>query len=99
MQTSVTDEQESRDRALIELVRAFIRELHPQRAATMTITPASRLDRDLGIDSLGRTELILRIEHACGVRLPLRPPLLPEEVEAVRTLEGVERKAMRSDLV
>ena len=98
MQTSVTDEQESRDRALIELVRAFIRELHPQRAATMTITPASRLDRDLGIDSLGRTELILRIEHACGVRLP---PATLAEAETVGDLltaashSATERRELR----
>ncbi len=101
VQTSVTDEQGSQDRALIELVRAFIRELHPQRAATMTITPASRLDRDLGIDSLGRTELILRIEHACGVRLP---PATLAEAETVGDLltaashSATERRKLRVPL-
>jgi 1-acyl-sn-glycerol-3-phosphate acyltransferase len=34
------------------------------------VLPASRIERDLGIDSLGRTELILRIERAFHVRLP-----------------------------
>ena len=34
--------------------------------------PASRIERDLGIDSLARTELILRIERAFHVRLPAR---------------------------
>lgn len=28
------------------------------------------LDRDLGISSLERVELLLRIERACGIRLP-----------------------------
>jgi acyl carrier protein len=32
---------------------------------------SSRLDRDLGIDSLGRTELILRIERKFAVQLPI----------------------------
>ena len=35
-----------------------------------TVSPSSRLERDLGIDSLGRTELILRIERSFRVRLP-----------------------------
>ena len=43
VQPSVTDNEEARDRALIDLVRAFIRELHPQRAATITVTPAFTL--------------------------------------------------------
>jgi acyl carrier protein len=34
------------------------------------ITPHSRLDRDLGIDSLGRAGLILRIERGLQVQLP-----------------------------
>ena len=32
---------------------------------------SSRLDRDLGIDSLGRTELVMRIEQAFRIRLPV----------------------------
>lgn len=92
VQPSVTDNEEARDRALIDLVRAFIRELHPQRAATITVTPASRLDRDLGIDSLGRTELILRIEHSCGVRLP--PAVLAEAETVGDLMAAVGRSAV-----
>jgi 1-acyl-sn-glycerol-3-phosphate acyltransferase len=56
---------------LIGVVEEVARELNPTRkraAATLD----SRLDRDLGIDSLGRAELIARIEHAFGVSLPER---------------------------
>jgi 1-acyl-sn-glycerol-3-phosphate acyltransferase len=56
---------------LLALVRELVRELHPQRTTFIDVTGGSRLDRDLGIDSLGRSELILRIERAFRVRLPV----------------------------
>ncbi len=55
---------------LIAVVRELVTELHPQRVRFMDVSASSRLERDLGIDSLGRTELILRIERAFRVRLP-----------------------------
>jgi 1-acyl-sn-glycerol-3-phosphate acyltransferase len=58
------------DRALLSVVSELVYELHPQRAKFIDIGPASRLEKDLGIDSLGRTELILRIERAFRIRLP-----------------------------
>ena len=45
-------------------------ELHPHRIRFVEVLPCSRIERDLGIDSLGRTELTLRIERAFHVRLP-----------------------------
>jgi len=78
MQTSVDQagrpvagaENEMRARQLIGVVSDLVRELHPQRVRFIDVTPFSRIERDLGIDSLGRTELILRIERAFRVRLP-----------------------------
>jgi 1-acyl-sn-glycerol-3-phosphate acyltransferase len=58
------------ERELIALVRELVHELHPQRAKIVDLSVSSRLERDLGIDSLGRTELILRIERSFGTRLP-----------------------------
>src|SRR5665647_587050 len=63
-------EQELRERDLIMVVAALLRELHPQRFRFIDVRPSSRIEHDLGIDSLGRTELILRIERAFRVRLP-----------------------------
>src|SRR5665811_597313 len=63
-------ERELRERDVIALVAALVRELHPQRIRFIDVLPSSRMERDLGIDSLGRTELILRIERAFRVRLP-----------------------------
>jgi len=62
--------RESLERELIAVIRELVQELHPQRSKIMAVSASSRLERDLGIDSLGRTELILRIERTFGVRLP-----------------------------
>jgi len=59
----------SRELELIAVVRELVRELAPQRLKRGEVTLSSRLDRDLGIDSLGRTELVLRIERKFRVRL------------------------------
>jgi 1-acyl-sn-glycerol-3-phosphate acyltransferase len=55
---------------LLRVVRDLAVELHPRRAATLSVALDSALDRDLGFDSLGRVELLLRIERAFGVQLP-----------------------------
>src|SRR6516162_1020962 len=56
---------------LIAVVRDLVHELHGPRASAFDVTLSSRLDRDLGIDSLGRTELIMRIERVFRTRLPV----------------------------
>lgn len=64
-------EDEARDpieRRVLEIVEALAVELgRPVRAS---VAPHHSLDRDLGIDSLERVELLLRLEQAFGVRLP-----------------------------
>lgn len=64
----------SRERGVLEhelfaLICDLVRELYPQRPKAVAVSRSSRLERDLGVDSLGRTELILRIERRFGVRL------------------------------
>jgi acyl carrier protein len=53
---------------LITLIERFVRESSAGRPARVTLDSA--LDRDLGIDSLGRVELLLRAEREFGVHLP-----------------------------
>ncbi len=53
---------------LLALVDALLEELQPGTARTATLDSA--LDRDLGLDSLSRVELLARIERHYGVRLP-----------------------------
>ncbi len=55
---------------LLGIVRRLVQDLHPRRRAGLPVDLTSRLDRDLGIDSLGRSELLLRIERGFEVRLP-----------------------------
>jgi acyl-CoA synthetase (AMP-forming)/AMP-acid ligase II/acyl carrier protein len=73
---------------LIALVRDLVRELHPQRSRFIEVEPSSRIERDLGIDSLARTELVLRIERAFHVHLPARAIGEAETIEdLVHSLE------------
>ena len=66
----ITTTPSVRDDELIAVIGELVRELHPQRARFIEVGPSSHIERDLGIDSLARTELILRIERAFRVRLP-----------------------------
>lgn len=61
----------ARDPDLLAVVGELVGELHPKRAGSVKISLSSHLKRDLGIDSLGRTELILRLEREFGVHLPV----------------------------
>jgi len=54
------------------LVRDLVWELHPHMQRRVAVTLDSDLDRDLGLDSLGRAELVLRIDRTFRVRLPDR---------------------------
>ncbi|MEE9210757.1 MAG: 1-acyl-sn-glycerol-3-phosphate acyltransferase [Kiloniellales bacterium] len=57
---------------LLSVVGNLVDELHPRRRRRFHITLDSDLDRDLGFDSLGRGELLLRLEQAFKLHLPER---------------------------
>ncbi len=54
---------------LLDLVGAVTRELHPNDSTFSTARLDSAFDRDLGLDSLGRVELMARIERNFDVSL------------------------------
>ena len=56
--------------ALLDMIRQIITELQPHQRNRIIVTLDSMLDRDLGLDSLGRAEVLLRLEHMFAVRLP-----------------------------
>ena len=70
--TSATqlDRSTVRDR-VIEVIRGLLEELGSHGALPM-LALSSQLDRDLGLGSLERVELLARLETAFGVRLPDR---------------------------
>ena len=72
MATSITqlDRSAVRERVL-EVIRALLIELGSQGALPM-LHPGSQLDRELGLGSLERVELLARLETAFDIRLPDR---------------------------
>lgn len=57
-----TNAHTSQSMALLSILTRLVQELHPGRSAP-TVTLDSRLEQDLGLDSLARVELLLRIER------------------------------------
>lgn len=86
---------------LLSLVRAFIAEYKTERALSSMSINAS-LDKDLGIDSLGRVELFLRIEKAFNVSFPDRlmaeADTLKEIAAAIQTAHP-EKKGFTREFV
>jgi len=86
------DAAEVRGRVL-EVIRSLLEELGSRGALPMLST-ASQLDRDLGLGSLERVELLARLETAFGVRLPdqvVAEANTPEDLaKALLTAPGAE---------
>jgi 1-acyl-sn-glycerol-3-phosphate acyltransferase len=55
---------------LIALARELVEQTRPDTRGRLHVTLASNIDRDLGLDSLARVELGLRVERALDARLP-----------------------------
>jgi 1-acyl-sn-glycerol-3-phosphate acyltransferase len=90
-----------RDAPQVETLRGVLKdlvhELHGPSSSVPTISPSSKLDRDLGIDSLGRTELVMRIERAFRVRLPIGVMAEANTVaDLIRALEKATSQASPS---
>lgn len=56
--------------AMLEVVSGLYAELHRAEAAPEAVSLSSHLERDVGLDSLGRVELVLRLELRFGLHLP-----------------------------
>ena len=67
-----TDRDTDRDRlevGLLQLIREVVRELHPDRPVP-ELSLDSDLEREVGLDSLSRVELMLRLERQFAARVP-----------------------------
>jgi 1-acyl-sn-glycerol-3-phosphate acyltransferase len=85
--------QEELQQRVLEVVRALAEELGGARAARAAQADAS-LERDIGLGSLERVELLLRLEQALGRRLDERLSELDTPAELARALlDGGEAAA------
>ncbi|MDP4006220.1 AMP-binding protein [Methylobacterium sp. NEAU K] len=73
---------------LLGEIRALLAELHPNSRAIPAVDPGSDLARDLGLDSLGRAELLLRLARTFKVTLPDR--LIGEAATPADLLAAIE---------
>ena len=55
---------------LLETVRRFAAESHARSGGEIQVTLDSSFEKDLCLDSLGRVELLMRVERAFGISLP-----------------------------
>jgi fatty-acyl-CoA synthase len=86
------DEIEDRER-LLDIVRALVSELGHQPALVL-VGPEAHLDRELGLGSLERVELLARLERAFGTHLDER---VLAEAETVQDLiSALTNSAARS---
>ena len=95
---------------LLAAMREVVHELYPHLDARAEITLDSSLDRDLGLDSLSRMELLSRLERRFGATVPeavmanaetareLLPALLAGDRRA-RTAVSVRSREARMDAV
>jgi acyl-CoA synthetase (AMP-forming)/AMP-acid ligase II/acyl carrier protein len=81
----------SREDKIVGVVEEVVRDLHVAPVGAIVVTPTSRLDRDLGIDSIGRTELMLRVERLLHLKLPAS--VLTETETVGDLIEAIERAA------
>jgi len=75
--------QDSIQDELIQLIQRLYGEIHPQHKDRKTVTIDSSFEKNLGLDSLARAELLLRVEKHFGLALP---ESIFAEAESVRDL-------------
>ena len=87
------DRAAERTARLIAVVGDLADELRPGARAAAPVTLDSALDRDLGFDSLGRVELMLRLEKAFDAALPEQTFATAETPrDLLRALSGAGRR-------
>ena len=70
MSSTAPSDQDKAVADLLTTVQQLVAEMHPDKAKAPLLTLDSRLDTDIGLDSLGRVELISRLEQHFNIVLP-----------------------------
>ena len=82
---------------LLAILRELVEELHPRSRGRVEVGLDRRLDRDLGLDSLTRMELLSRLEARFQVGLPVSPVAEAETPrDLLRILEGAAGSSHRA---
>ncbi|WP_147652643.1 AMP-binding protein [Vulcaniibacterium gelatinicum] len=83
------DGEHAAEQALFAELAALLRERHPRARALPDLRLDVRLDRDLGLDSLTRMELLARLEQRFRVRIPEQAGFVAETPgDLLRVLAG-----------
>jgi acyl carrier protein len=80
------DPSQAATERLCAILQELTAELHPHLRGRSVVSLDSHLVRDLGIDSLGRMELLARLEQAFGVSIPEQALFTTETVREVLTV-------------
>lgn len=84
-----TASDQSTEQALFAEVAVLLHELHPRSRGIPDLRLDAHLDRDLGLDSLSRMELLARLEQRFRVRIPERTGFAAETLSDLsRVLAG-----------
>lgn len=89
-----TDQSLELERSLLSLVEGLAQEINPRKRIRATL--GSSLQRDLGFDSLGLSELLLRTEKEFKVRLP--DDLLSRLETPADLFEEIQRLGLESGI-
>ena len=84
---------------LFAVIRELVGDVRPRRAATLRITPEASLERDIGLDSLTRLELLGRVEGHFAVTLSeeafARAETVADVLRAIQNARPAEKRAPR----
>ncbi len=83
MNSIVPKDQEKTVAEILATIQEVVAEVHPGKAETLRLELDNTVDKDLGMDSLGRVELIARLEEKFNIVLPEH---VFAELESVRDL-------------
>ncbi len=68
-QSPAQGEHDRQEERLLQIIRELAEELHPEAGHSLSLNLDSSLDRDLGLNSLARMELLTRLEREFAVSL------------------------------
>jgi len=91
MEHEAKHKSDKRAETLLQVIGDLVTEIHPHHLPVERITLDSSFEKELGLDSLSRVELIARVETAFKLALPRRTYVEAETPrDLLRTLLGTE---------